>query len=143
LAHDRQIHRLGELDQLGRVAVRHGVPFAVNAGEPQLVLEAILGPVGDLGVVESFGDRAAGTHSALRRRRTSLGSLRNGLRHRMRPARWAANKHRRLVAENGRIKLVRESLNVVAAAQALLPGGVKDLPDPEKVIFSVPPDYRS
>jgi hypothetical protein len=28
-------------------------------------------------------------------------------------------------------------------AQALLPGGVKDLADPEKVIFSVPPDYRS
>jgi hypothetical protein len=25
-------------------------------------------------------------------------------------------------------------------AQALLPGGVKDLPDPEKVIFSVSPD---
>ncbi|HEX4861843.1 MAG TPA: nuclear transport factor 2 family protein [Rhizomicrobium sp.] len=49
----------------------------------------------------------------------------------------------RLVAENGLINLVRESLNVVAAAQALLPGGVKDLPDPEKVIFSVPPDYRS
>ena len=49
----------------------------------------------------------------------------------------------RLVAEKGLIKLVRESLNVVAAAQALLPGGVKDLPDPEKVIFSVPPDYRS
>ena len=49
----------------------------------------------------------------------------------------------RLVAENGLIKRVRESLNVVAAAQALLPGGVKDLPDPEKVIFSVPPDYRS
>jgi ketosteroid isomerase-like protein len=49
----------------------------------------------------------------------------------------------RLVAENGLIKLVRESLNVVAAAQALLPGGVKDLPDPEKEIFSLPPDYRS
>jgi hypothetical protein len=49
----------------------------------------------------------------------------------------------RLVAENGLIKLVRESLNVVAAAQALLPGGVKDLLDPEKVIFSVPPDYQS
>ena len=49
----------------------------------------------------------------------------------------------RLVAENGMIKLVRESLNVVAAAQALLPGGVKGLPDPEKEIFSVPPDYRS
>ena len=49
----------------------------------------------------------------------------------------------RVVAENGLIKLVRESLNVVAAAQALLPGGVKDLPDPESVVFSVPPDYRS
>ena len=49
----------------------------------------------------------------------------------------------RLVAENGLIKLVRESLNVVAAAQALLPGGVKDLPHPENVIFSVTPDYRS
>jgi hypothetical protein len=47
------------------------------------------------------------------------------------------------VAEIGQIKLLRESLNPVAVAQALLPGGVKDLPDPEKVIFSVPPDYRS
>jgi ketosteroid isomerase-like protein len=49
----------------------------------------------------------------------------------------------RLVAKNGQIKLLRESLNPVAVAQALLPGGVKDLPDPEKVIFSVPPDCRS
>jgi ketosteroid isomerase-like protein len=49
----------------------------------------------------------------------------------------------RLVAENGQIKLVRESLNPFAAAQALLPGGVKDLPDPENVIFSVSPEYRS
>ena len=49
----------------------------------------------------------------------------------------------RLVAENGLIKLVRESLNPFAAAQAILPGGVKDLPDPESVIFSVPPDYRT
>jgi hypothetical protein len=48
-----------------------------------------------------------------------------------------------LMAENGRIKLLRESLNPFAVAQVLLPGGVKDLPDPEKVIFSVPPDYRS
>jgi ketosteroid isomerase-like protein len=46
----------------------------------------------------------------------------------------------RLVAENGQIKLLRESLNPVAVAQALLPGGVKDLPDPEKVIFSVSPN---
>jgi ketosteroid isomerase-like protein len=45
----------------------------------------------------------------------------------------------RLVAENGQITLLRESLNPVAVAQALLPGGVKDLPDPEKVIFSVAP----
>jgi hypothetical protein len=44
----------------------------------------------------------------------------------------------RLVAENGQIKLLRESLNPVAVAQALLPGGVKDLPDPEKVISSAP-----
>ena len=49
----------------------------------------------------------------------------------------------RLVAENGQIKLLRESLNTVAVGHALLPGGVKDLPDPEKVIFSVSPDYRS
>ena len=49
----------------------------------------------------------------------------------------------RLVAENGLIKLLRESLNPFAVGQALLPGGVKDLPDPEKVIFSVPPDYRN
>jgi hypothetical protein len=48
----------------------------------------------------------------------------------------------RLVAENGQIKLLRESLNPVAVAQALLPGVVKDLPDPDKVIFSVPPDFR-
>ena len=49
----------------------------------------------------------------------------------------------RVVAQNGQIKLVRESLNPFAAAQALLPGGVKDLPDSEKVVFSVSPDYRS
>ena len=49
----------------------------------------------------------------------------------------------RLVAKNDQIKLLRESLNPVAVAQALLPGGIKDLPDPEKVIFSVPADYRS
>ena len=49
----------------------------------------------------------------------------------------------RLVAGNGRIKLLRESLNPLAVGQALMPGGVRDLPDPKKVIFSVPPDYRS
>jgi hypothetical protein len=49
----------------------------------------------------------------------------------------------RLVAENGRIKLLREALNVVAAAQAFLPGGVADLPRPEAEIFSYKPGYRS
>jgi hypothetical protein len=49
----------------------------------------------------------------------------------------------RLVAENGKIKLLRESLNVVAAAQALYPKGVADLPLPETEIFSVAPDYVS
>jgi hypothetical protein len=49
----------------------------------------------------------------------------------------------RVVAQNGQVKLMRESLNPFAAAQALLPGGVKDLPDPEKVVCSVSPDYRS
>jgi uncharacterized protein len=49
----------------------------------------------------------------------------------------------RLVAMNGKIKLLRESLNPVAVCQALLPGGVKDLPDPENVIFSAARDYRS
>ena len=49
----------------------------------------------------------------------------------------------RLVVENGQIKLLRESLNTVAVGHALLPGGVKGLPDPEKVISSVSPDYRS
>lgn len=36
----------------------------------------------------------------------------------------------RLVAENGQITLLREGLNTVAAASALLPGGVHDLPRP-------------
>jgi len=49
----------------------------------------------------------------------------------------------RVLAQNGQIKLVRESLNPFAAAQALLPGGVKDLPDADKAVFSVSPDYRS
>ena len=49
----------------------------------------------------------------------------------------------RLVAENGKIKLLRESLNVVAAAQALKPNGAADLPPPEREIFSVPSDYVS
>ena len=48
-----------------------------------------------------------------------------------------------LVAENGKIKLLRESLNTLANAQALSPNGVADLPPPEQEIFSVPPDYMS
>jgi ketosteroid isomerase-like protein len=48
----------------------------------------------------------------------------------------------RLVAERGKIKLLRESLNVVAAAQALLPGGLTDLPPHTDEIFSISPSYR-
>ena len=47
----------------------------------------------------------------------------------------------RLVSEKGRVKLLRESLNTVSAAQALNPNGVADLPRPGSEIFSVPPDY--
>ncbi|WP_217559301.1 nuclear transport factor 2 family protein [Streptomyces sp. GbtcB6] len=42
----------------------------------------------------------------------------------------------RLVAENGKIKLLREALNTVAAAQALMPGGPADIPMPVGVIRS-------
>ncbi|HEY4443139.1 MAG TPA: hypothetical protein VGN30_02560 [Steroidobacteraceae bacterium] len=49
----------------------------------------------------------------------------------------------RLVAKNGKITLLRESLNTVAVAQALNPNGVADLLPPEREIFSVPPDYLS
>ena len=49
----------------------------------------------------------------------------------------------RLVAEGGEIKLLRESLNVVAAAQALLSGGVADLPRPSDEIYSFKPGYQS
>ena len=48
-----------------------------------------------------------------------------------------------LVAENGKIKLLRETLNTAANAQALNPNGAADLPPPEGEIFSVPPDYVS
>ena len=48
----------------------------------------------------------------------------------------------RLVAEKGQIKLLRESLNVVAAMQALNPKGAAGLPPPPSEIFSVPSDYR-
>jgi len=40
-----------------------------------------------------------------------------------------------IVAERGEIRLVRKSLNVVAAANALNPGGVADLPGPTRNLF--------
>jgi uncharacterized protein len=49
----------------------------------------------------------------------------------------------RFVAENDEIKLLRESLNVGAAAQALLPGGVADLPRPSDEADSFKPGYQS
>jgi len=49
----------------------------------------------------------------------------------------------RLVAERGQIKLLRESMNVVAAVQALNPKGAAGLPPPPAEIFSVPSDYLS
>lgn len=48
-----------------------------------------------------------------------------------------------LVAEKGKIKLLRESLNTVANVQALKPNGAADLPPPASEIFSVPPEYVS
>ena len=42
----------------------------------------------------------------------------------------------RLVAENGQIKLIREALNTVAAASALLAGGTHDLPAPTNEIHA-------
>ena len=42
----------------------------------------------------------------------------------------------RLVAENGQIRLIREGLNTVAAASALLPGGAHDLPEPTNEIHA-------
>jgi ketosteroid isomerase-like protein len=42
----------------------------------------------------------------------------------------------RIVVENGEIKLLREALNTVATAQALLPGGAADLPAPGMEISS-------
>jgi hypothetical protein len=42
----------------------------------------------------------------------------------------------RLVAENGQIKLIREALNTVAAASALLPDGAHDLPAPTNEIHA-------
>ena len=42
----------------------------------------------------------------------------------------------RLVAENGQITLIREALNTVAAASALLPGGTHDLPEPTNEIHA-------
>jgi hypothetical protein len=42
----------------------------------------------------------------------------------------------RLVAENGQIALLREGLNTVAAASALLAGGAHDLPEPTKEVHA-------
>jgi hypothetical protein len=42
----------------------------------------------------------------------------------------------RLVAENGQITLIREGLNTIAAASALLPGGAHDLPAPTNEIHA-------
>jgi hypothetical protein len=42
----------------------------------------------------------------------------------------------RAVVENGQIKLLREALNPLATAQALLPGGAADVPAPGSEIFS-------
>ena len=41
-----------------------------------------------------------------------------------------------LVAKNGKIVLLREGLNTVAAASALLPGGAHDLPAPTDEIYA-------
>ena len=49
----------------------------------------------------------------------------------------------RLVAEQGKIKLLRKSLNTLAAAQAFNPHGAADVPLPGGEIFSVPPGYLS
>jgi hypothetical protein len=49
----------------------------------------------------------------------------------------------RLVAKGGQIKLLRESMNVLAAVQALNPKGATGLPPPPAEIFSVPSDYVS
>jgi hypothetical protein len=48
-----------------------------------------------------------------------------------------------LVAQKGKIKLLRESINTVANAQALNPNGAADPPPPVGEIFSVPPNYVS
>ena len=42
----------------------------------------------------------------------------------------------RIVVERGQIKLLRESLNTLAAAQALLPGGAADVPAPGNEVHS-------
>lgn len=47
----------------------------------------------------------------------------------------------RLVAKNGQIKLLRESLNVLASANALNPAGAAAF-SPTDEIFSIPPGYR-
>jgi hypothetical protein len=43
----------------------------------------------------------------------------------------------RIVVEDGQIKLLREALNTLAVAQALLPGGAADVPAPGNEVQSV------
>ena len=48
----------------------------------------------------------------------------------------------RLVAENGQIMLLREALNTVAAASALLAGGTHDLPKPTNEVHAFRPSPK-
>jgi hypothetical protein len=41
-----------------------------------------------------------------------------------------------MVVEDGRILLLREAINTLAAAQALLPGGAADVPAPGERVTS-------
>ena len=49
----------------------------------------------------------------------------------------------RLAAKDGRIMLLRESVNVVASAQAVFPNGAHDLPAPGENVQAAPTSYRS
>ena len=49
----------------------------------------------------------------------------------------------RLVAQSGQVKLLRESINPLAAVQALSPKGAAGLPPPVQEIFSIPAGYVS
>ncbi|MBI0325778.1 nuclear transport factor 2 family protein [Burkholderia plantarii] len=45
---------------------------------------------------------------------------------------YAQDYASRLVVENGKIKLLREYLNIIATARMLLPNGLADVPEPAK-----------